>query len=114
MPLYWPTIKVHYGICLVTSLRATYFFLFKQAAKWVTQVLKFLPDNLIDLFSDLQGNSKHQDKSGSKELQWHEDVKRFLRRNPPPTREELAKARKAAEVIPENRAKKQGRVLVHR
>ena len=79
----------------------------------MTKVLKFLPDNLIDLFSDLQ-SQKRRERSRSREEEWREDVKRFMDRYPPPKREELAKGRKAAEIIPENKAKKQGRELVHR
>ncbi|XP_033638589.1 uncharacterized protein LOC117299230 isoform X2 [Asterias rubens] len=96
-------------------LQSVYHFhqLYNKARRWYIKCLRFLPSELSDLYNELRSHSQ-DDHLGASQLQWEEDVRRFLHKSPLLAKEELKKVKLISEQIGDVGLKKKGRLLSYR
>ncbi|XP_033124514.1 uncharacterized protein LOC117122833 [Anneissia japonica] len=90
-----------------------FFVLHKQVSKWYWKTLQFLPPDLPDVFNELKSKT-HRKSSDLAIHEWQEDVKRYLKKYPPPSGESLKELKSTSDVILRGKLRRQARLLSHR
>ncbi|XP_070564791.1 uncharacterized protein [Ptychodera flava] len=94
---------------------SVFYLLLEKCIQWYRKTLTFLPPELLDhkeFFVSPSGN--HRKHPYLMTLEWREESKRFLRKHPSPSSEELQRLKDSVLLVADMKVRTQARLLIHR